>query len=66
MVPDAVVKPSTGWPNDGPPSDPLFGEQEDLPQIGVPAVWPTTTGDPSVVVAVIDTGVDLSHPTSAA
>lgn len=61
VVPDAVVKPFD-WPADGDPSDPLFGQQEDLPQIGVPSVWPTTTGDPGVVVAVIDTGIDLTHP----
>jgi subtilisin family serine protease len=61
VVPDAVVH-ATGWPTDGPPSDPMYGQQEDLAQIHVPEVWPSTTGDPSVVVAVIDTGVDLSHP----
>ncbi len=61
VVPDAVVH-ATGWPTDGPPSDSLYGEQEDLPQIHVPQAWPITTGDPTVVVAVIDTGVDLSHP----
>ncbi|HEY7735422.1 MAG TPA: S8 family serine peptidase [Candidatus Limnocylindrales bacterium] len=61
VVPDARVR-ALGWPNNGEPSDPLFPEQEDLPQIGVPDAWPTTTGDPDVVVAVIDTGVDLDHP----
>ena len=61
VVPDAVVH-ATGWPSDGPPSDSLYGEQEDLAQIHVPEVWPTTTGDPSVIVAVIDSGVDLGHP----
>jgi subtilisin family serine protease len=61
VVPDAVVH-ATAWPNDGPPSDSLYPEQEDLAQIHVPEVWPTTTGDPSVVVAVIDSGVDLAHP----
>jgi subtilisin family serine protease len=61
VVPDAVVR-ATGWPADGPPSDSLYDEQEDLAQIHVPEAWPTTTGDPSVVVAVIDSGVDLLHP----
>ncbi|MEO8228485.1 MAG: S8 family serine peptidase [Chloroflexota bacterium] len=61
VVPDAVVH-ATDWPTDGPPSDSLYGEQEDLGQIHVPEVWPSTTGDPGVVVAVIDTGVDLGHP----
>src|SRR6185312_7044636 len=61
VVPDAVVH-ATGWPDDAPPSDPLYPDQEDLAQIHVPAVWPVSTGDPSVVVAVVDTGVDLTHP----
>jgi subtilisin family serine protease len=61
VVPDAVVK-ATAWPADGPPSDPLFDQQDDLTQIHVPEVWPTTTGDPGVVIAVIDTGVDVTHP----
>ncbi|MBT6265149.1 MAG: S8 family serine peptidase [Halieaceae bacterium] len=33
-----------------------------LDQIGVPAAWDTTTGDPGVVVAVIDTGIISDHP----
>ena len=61
VVPDAVVKASA-WPADGSPSDPLYADQEDLEQVRVPEVWPTTVGDPSVVVAVIDSGVDLTHP----
>ena len=61
VVPDAVVKASA-WPADGSPSDPFYADQEDLEQVRVPEVWPTTIGDPSVVVAVIDSGVDLAHP----
>ena len=33
-----------------------------LDQIGVPGAWDTTTGDPSVVVAVVDTGIIREHP----
>ncbi len=61
VVPDAVVH-AFDWPADGPPSDTLYAQQGDLEQIRVPEAWPTTTGDPSVVVAVIDSGVDLAHP----
>jgi subtilisin family serine protease len=60
VVPDARIK-AADWPAD-PPDDPRYGEQDDLDQINVPDAWPTTTGDPGVVVAVIDSGVDLAHP----
>ena len=61
VVPDAEFT-FTAWPADGTPDDELYPDQTDLPQIGVPTAWQTTTGDPSVVVAVLDTGVDLTHP----
>ena len=31
-------------------------------QIGVPAAWDTTIGEPGVVVAVVDTGIISEHP----
>ncbi len=61
VVPDARLG-FTDWPADAPPDDPLYVDQGDLAQIEVPDAWTVTTGDPSVVVAVIDSGVDLSHP----
>jgi Subtilase family/Bacterial Ig-like domain len=61
VIPDARLS-LLDWPADGSPSDPLFAQQGDLGQIDVPNAWKTTLGDPSVVVAVIDSGVDLSHP----
>jgi subtilisin family serine protease len=44
------------------PNDPSFASQWGLNKINVPAAWDRTTGSASVVVAVIDTGVDLNHP----
>lgn len=61
VVPDASFE-LTDWPADGAPNDPLYPDQADLARIGVPAAWTHTTGDPSVVVAVLDSGVDLTHP----
>lgn len=49
------------WPA-GPPNDPYYGNQIDLTTVGLPAAWPRTTGTPSVVVAVLDTGIDATHP----
>jgi subtilisin family serine protease len=40
------------------PNDPAWDEQWAARQIGLPAVWSVTTGDPRVVVAVVDTGVN--------
>ncbi len=42
--------------------DPLFAAQWALPRIDAPAAWDRTTGSRDVLVAVIDSGVDLDHP----
>src|SRR6266545_3497743 len=46
------------------PNDPRFtsGELYGLTKIGGPTAWNTTTGSSSVVVAVIDEGIDKLHP----
>lgn len=44
------------------PNDPRIGEQWHMRRIGAPAAWDLTFGSFSIVVAVIDSGVDLSHP----
>jgi thermitase len=44
------------------PDDPLYYKQWALEFIGCPEAWAYTTGDDSVIVAVLDTGVDLDHP----
>jgi subtilisin family serine protease len=44
------------------PNDPSFASQWGLTKINCPPAWDRTTGAPAIVVAVIDTGVDLDHP----
>jgi subtilisin family serine protease len=45
-----------------PTAEPLWGSQWDMAQIDVPAAHAITTGDPSVVVGVLDSGIDATHP----
>jgi subtilisin family serine protease len=69
--PDDPVRPAAL------PDDPSFAGQWGLDNPGdaggtagadihAPAAWDVTTGSPSVVVAVLDTGVDYTHPDLAA
>ena len=44
------------------PNDPLFPGQWALDQIEAPAAWDVITGTPTVVIAVLDTGIDVDHP----
>ncbi|MCK4352576.1 S8 family serine peptidase [candidate division WOR-3 bacterium] len=46
----------------GTPDDPYFGEQWGLTQIQAEAAWDTETGDTSVIIGILDTGVDTAHP----
>ena len=44
------------------PSDQYYKLQWHYPLINLPAAWEESTGEASVIVAVIDTGVLLDHP----
>ncbi|MCR4439935.1 MAG: S8 family serine peptidase [bacterium] len=44
------------------PNDPRFGEQWYLPKIKAPQAWDVAKGDSSVVIAIVDNGVDYQHP----
>ena len=44
------------------PNDPDWQEQWALPKIQAPEAWKISKNAPSVIVAVIDTGIDYSHP----
>jgi serine protease len=44
------------------PNDALWSGQDDFRTIQIPAAWDITTGSPSVVIAVVDTGIWVTHP----
>lgn len=43
------------------PNDPSYSSQWYLPKIQAPAAWDITRGSSSIVIAIIDTGVDKAH-----
>jgi len=44
------------------PNDPLFNQLYGMTKISAPQAWDVFTGSPSVLVGVIDTGIDYNHP----
>ena len=45
------------------PNDPYYAAyQWHLPKVGAPTAWDTATGSASVTVAVVDSGVQATHP----
>lgn len=59
VPPDNPAFPTAGSGGTG--ADPLFSSQWGMNQIGVQSAWSKTKGNPDVIVAVIDTGVDYTH-----
>lgn len=55
---DSAAVEATGDPT----AEPLWSRQWDMVQIDVPAAHAVTTGDPSIVVGVLDSGIDATHP----
>ena len=44
------------------PNDPLYLQQWGLGMIDAPSAWSVTTGTHATIVAVLDSGIDLSNP----
>ena len=55
--PDGIVRGDEVLPN-----DPQWPNQWGLRKVAAPTAWTTTTGSTSVTIAVLDTGVDATHP----
>jgi subtilisin family serine protease/chitodextrinase len=49
------------WTTNAVPNDPRYGEQWHLPKIDAAQAWDTQTGSSNVVVAVLDSGLDVDH-----
>lgn len=43
------------------PNDALYGTEAHLNRIDAQTAWDRTTGDPNIIVAIIDTGVSYNH-----
>jgi thermitase len=48
------------------PNDPGFVNQWGMVRVQAPQAWDVTTGSSQVIIAILDTGVDLDHPDLAA
>ena len=46
---------------DATPNDPQFPQLYGMTKINAPVAWDTTTGSSSVVIGIIDEGVDINH-----
>ena len=43
-------------------NDPLYDQQWYIPEVKADLVWPQTKGDTTMIIAILDTGVDWLHP----
>ncbi len=62
----AFAEPDGIAPPDLAANDPYYLSQWYLAKIGGPAAWDVTTGSSTVTIAILDTGVDPTHPDLAA
>ncbi len=44
------------------PNDPYYSLQWGLSKINAPAAWDVTHGSDSIIIAIVDTGIDGTHP----
>jgi len=48
------------------PDDPYFNEQWGMTKVQAPQAWDITHGSSDVIIAILDTGIDMDHPDLAA
>jgi serine protease len=48
------------------PNDPLYNQLWGMPDVSADSAWDVTGGTKSVVIGVVDTGIDYTHPDLAA
>ena len=60
VEPDLGLTAANFVPND--PFYPPYQQNKHYGAINLPAAWELTTGDPNVVVQIVDTGVQRNHP----
>lgn len=56
------IEPNMKFQADFVPNDPYWSQQWGPAKIQADQAWDTATGNRSVLVAVIDTGIDWDHP----
>ncbi|MCS6999042.1 MAG: S8 family serine peptidase, partial [Aquificaceae bacterium] len=56
-----LFRPYSANPNPLIPNDPRFGELWGMHKILAPQAWNSNTGSNTVIVAVLDTGIDYNH-----
>ncbi|KAH8078804.1 serine-type endopeptidase [Aureococcus anophagefferens] len=57
-----IVEPELDYATSFTPDDPGLNTQSHYDAINLREAWDLTTGDPNVVVQVLDTGIELDHP----
>lgn len=56
------AEPNYIYKKDSIPNDNYYTNQWGLPKINASAAWNITTGSSKVIIAVVDSGIDLLHP----
>ncbi len=62
VEPDYLAYPAQADGVELVPDDPEFADQWGLEQIEAPAAWEVETGSETVVIAIVDSGIDRMHP----